>query len=90
MKHSIFEAQRLLKLIEERDPECARLLVQAIEQFTFAGANAPIKYILQQIYTAIPNAALSEKEKELLCPSSDLPNKEQQISKLHTDQNLSA
>jgi hypothetical protein len=70
LKPSVFEATRLLKLIEERDPECARLLVQAIEQFTYAGANAPVRYILQQIYTAIPDAALSEKEKELLCPKS--------------------
>jgi hypothetical protein len=68
MNHHHFEAQRFLRLIEERDPQCARLLVKAMEEFNLAGGNVPIRYVMLQIYIALPGAALSEKEKGLMCP----------------------
>ena len=74
MNAHFLEAKKLLRLIEERDPQCARLLVKAIEEFNLAGGDMPIRYILLHIYTALPDVALSEKEKELLkvqIPSSD-------------------
>lgn len=67
MTHGIFEAQRLLRRINDRDPECARWLVQAIEQIALANANMPIKYALLQIHNALPNVALTDKEREFLC-----------------------
>jgi len=70
MKSGVFEAQRLLRRIQERDPECARWLIQAIEQLATADANMPIKYALLQIHIALPAAALNNRDKELLCQKS--------------------
>jgi hypothetical protein len=91
MNQHNYEAHRYLRLIEERDPQCARLLVKAIEEFNLAGGDMPIRYILLQIYTAIPEAALSEKEKEFLCQkSSECLTSELKPSKHRTGRALSA
>jgi mannose/cellobiose epimerase-like protein (N-acyl-D-glucosamine 2-epimerase family) len=62
----IFEAQRLLRRIDDRDAECSRWLVQALESIADVDSNMPVKCVLLHIYNALPNARLNEKEKELL------------------------
>jgi len=62
----IYEAQRLLRRIDDRDAECSRWLVQALESIAASDANMPIKCALMHIYNALPGASLNNKEKELL------------------------
>jgi hypothetical protein len=76
MNSGIFEAQRLLRQIKDRDPECARLVVQAIEQIAAAAPDMPVKYVLLQIHSALPGAAFTDKERKLLCPKRLLSSME--------------
>ena len=66
MKHGMLEMQRLLRLVQERDPECARLCALAIEHAANEFPGLTILQLLYRIYEALPGITLSEKEKELL------------------------
>jgi hypothetical protein len=65
----MYEAQRLLRRVADRDAECARWMVLAIEEMTAADANMPIKYALLHIHTTLPGVSLTERERKLLCHS---------------------
>lgn len=74
MNARIYEAQRLLRRIDDRDADCARWLIQAIEQLAAADPAMPVKYALLHINNALPGAGLSAKEKEFLQPANEARN----------------
>jgi hypothetical protein len=66
MKPSVFEATRLLKLANEINPEAAELAVKAINELAEGNPTMPLKWALLHINNALPGAALTDKERELL------------------------
>lgn len=66
MNRGILEAQRLLRHASEISPEAAELAVKAINELAQDNSTMPLKWALLHINNALPGAALTEKEKELL------------------------
>jgi hypothetical protein len=66
MKYGVQEATRLLKLAYEKNHESAELAVKAINALAKDNPSMPLKWALLHVNNALPGAALSEKEKELL------------------------
>jgi hypothetical protein len=63
-QYGIYEAQRLLKRANEINPCAAALAVRAMQQLAEARVISPSA--IYYINSAIPGAALNDKEKELL------------------------
>lgn len=66
MNQSVFEAQRLLRLASETNQQAAELAVQAINAMAQGNGSMTLTNAIYYINTALPGAALSEKEKEIL------------------------
>lgn len=66
MNHGIYEAQRLLKLANEINPKAASLAIKAINEMAARNGSMTLTHALVHINEAVPGAALSDKEKELL------------------------
>lgn len=61
------EIKGLLRRIEARDPQCAYWMVQVIEKMAGAYPAMTIKEMLMLVIDTLPQAGLTEKERELLC-----------------------
>jgi hypothetical protein len=66
MNHSIHEAKRLLRRAHEINPEAASMAVKAINELAQGNGSMTLTHALLHVNEAIPGAALSDKEKELL------------------------
>jgi hypothetical protein len=66
MNHGIHEASRLLKHANEINQEATELAVKAFNALAQDNSAQSIKWALVHINNALPGAALTIKEKELL------------------------
>jgi hypothetical protein len=64
------EIKGLLRRIEARDQQCAYWMVQVIEKIACAYPAMTIKEMLMQVIDTLPQAGLTERERELLCQKS--------------------
>lgn len=64
------EIKGLLRRIEARDPQCAYWMVRVIEKIAGAYPAMTIKEMLMLVIDTLPQAGLTERERELLCQKS--------------------
>lgn len=85
------EIKGLLRRIEARDPQCAYWMVQVIEKIAGAYPAMTIKEMLMLVIDTLPQAGLTERERELLCQKSlEYSTVDQQSSNIMDTRQMSA
>jgi hypothetical protein len=85
------EIKGLLRRIEARDPQCAYWMVRVIEKIAGAYPAMTIKEMLMMVIDTLPQAGLTEKEREFLCQKSlEYLTVDQQSSNIMDTRQMSA